>query len=425
LPLYKLPNIAAFIAFRVLFNARFYYPVFALLFLDFGLSLSEFSVSNLIWAVTIVSLEVPSGALADVIGRKRLVVLAALLMILEMGVLLVAQPNTGNALLLYFCLNRFLSGAGEAMASGADEALAYDSLEEAGLDSRWSEVLEWQTRLSSVAFFAVMLVGAAVYDPAVLNRIADRLGWDVTLTKADTLKLPIWLTFGNAILALLAALSLKPTAGESQSDGSDPWQKVAQVGRRLWTRHEMMVVVLAAVLFDQAARVSMTMGSQTFWAYGIGEVWFGVIGAAMALVGAFLAGPARRLADDGSQAQVFWLLVILSLTGLLGQAAFGSAVGLLFVVCLSAVMSLNGFFASYYLNQLADSKERATLLSFKGLCCNLGFGVVSLYYSGVSAVWPTESAREYLDSLYSLVFYFAICLIGFLSYRMLSIRRNR
>lgn len=206
MPLYRLPNIPGFLAFRVFFNARFYYPVFALLFLDFGLTLSEFSISNLIWAVAIVTLEVPSGALADVVGRKKLVVLAAFLMILEMAVLLVAQPNNGTTLLLLFCANRFLSGAGEAIASGADEALVYDSLEEAGLADRWSAVLEWQTKLSSIAFFIAMLVGAAVYDAQVLNTAASWLGWETALTKADTLKLPIWLTFVNASAEGLLAL---------------------------------------------------------------------------------------------------------------------------------------------------------------------------------------------------------------------------
>ena len=51
--------------FRVLFNARFYYPIFTILFLDLGLSLGEFAALNVVWAVTIVLLEGPSGALAD------------------------------------------------------------------------------------------------------------------------------------------------------------------------------------------------------------------------------------------------------------------------------------------------------------------------------------------------------------------------
>lgn len=54
-------NVRAFIIFRMFFSARFYYPVFALIFLDFGLTLEQFSILNAIWALTIVLCEVPSG----------------------------------------------------------------------------------------------------------------------------------------------------------------------------------------------------------------------------------------------------------------------------------------------------------------------------------------------------------------------------
>ena len=60
---FQTPNVRLFIIFRVLFNARFYYPVFSILFLDFGLTLSQFAILNAVWAATIVLCEVPSGAL--------------------------------------------------------------------------------------------------------------------------------------------------------------------------------------------------------------------------------------------------------------------------------------------------------------------------------------------------------------------------
>ena len=41
---FAIRNVRLFIAFRVFFNARFYYPIFAILFLDFGLTLSQFAV---------------------------------------------------------------------------------------------------------------------------------------------------------------------------------------------------------------------------------------------------------------------------------------------------------------------------------------------------------------------------------------------
>ncbi|MCP3896253.1 MAG: MFS transporter, partial [Bacteroides sp.] len=55
---FELRNVKLFIAFRIFFNARFYYPVFTILFLDFGLTISQFALLNAVWAATIVILEV-------------------------------------------------------------------------------------------------------------------------------------------------------------------------------------------------------------------------------------------------------------------------------------------------------------------------------------------------------------------------------
>ena len=420
-PLIRETNVLAFLLFRVFFNARFYYPVFALLFIDFGLTLSEFSLSNLVWAAAIVCLEVPSGALADVLGRKKLVVLAALLMLGEMAVLLWVEPKPGTMLLVAFVTNRLLSGAAEAMASGADEALVYDSLKEAGRENEWPQVLEWQTRYSSIAFFTVMLLGAAVYDPELMSRASQALGFSQTFSKADTLKIPIALTLGTGVLALFAALMLKPTRSEESLQESNvqesPFSKVSGVAKRLMTRKALLSVVLATVLFDQMARVSMTMTSQTLSSYGFGEATFGVIGAGFALLGALVSRPARSLVENHSKGSAFWLLVGLTLIGLLGQASFGEKYALVFVACLSMVMSLTGFFSSYYLNKMADSDERATLLSYKGLLTNIGFGAASLYYAGVSSVIPTDTAQEYLTSLYSLAAFFMVALVLFLLWK--------
>ena len=80
-------NVRRFTAFRLFYTARFYYPVFTVLFLDYGVTLEQFALLNLVWALSIVVAEVPSGALADILGHKRLLVFAALLMVLEMALL--------------------------------------------------------------------------------------------------------------------------------------------------------------------------------------------------------------------------------------------------------------------------------------------------------------------------------------------------
>ena len=40
-----------------------------------------------------------------------------------------------------------------------------------------------------------------------------------------------------------------------------------------------------------------------------------------------------------------------------------------------------GFFLSHYLNRATNSEQRATVLSFKGLCFNLGYGLIGILYS--------------------------------------------
>jgi MFS family permease len=125
-------NPRLFVWFAMLYNARAYYPVLAIFFTDLGLTLDQYMLLNAAWATAIFLLEVPSGALADTIGRKRLLVFSSMLMVLEMGVLLVAPKDGGWWLFSLCLLNRLLSGTSEAAASGADESIAYDALPEEG-----------------------------------------------------------------------------------------------------------------------------------------------------------------------------------------------------------------------------------------------------------------------------------------------------
>ena len=97
---------------------------------------------NLAWALAIVFTDVPAGALADRVGRKPLIVAATLCMIGEMLLLLLAPQNGGLTLFLFCLANRVLSGIAEGMASGADEALVFDSLAEQNRSSDWPLVLD-------------------------------------------------------------------------------------------------------------------------------------------------------------------------------------------------------------------------------------------------------------------------------------------
>ena len=370
----------------MLFNARWYYPVLAVLFLDFGLTIGQYALLNVAWAAAIVGLEVPSGALADQLGRKRLVVFAAALMVVEMAIFAFAPRGNPTLLFALFLLNRILSGAAEASASGADEALAYDSLVAEGRAAEWPRVLERLMRWQSAAFFVAMMLGAAVYDVHLVQRVVDFLGLHWTATREVTMRFPVYLTLTNAVLALLVTLRMRePATPASTASASATWRATLAAGR--WILHTplALAVILAGLCFDSIVRLFLTIGSNYYRLIALPEATFGLIGSGFALIGFFMPPLARRLAERGTMRANFSIVAAFVLAGLTGISFAWPRWGLLFVLPLGVAMSLTGFFVSHYLNAVVtDSRLRATVLSFRGLAYNLAYGGIGLLFAALT-----------------------------------------
>ena len=382
-------NLPLFIAFRVLFNARWYYPVMAVLFLDLGLSIEQYALLNVAWAAAIVGLEVPSGALADALGRRRLVIFAAGLMVVEMAVFAFAPRGNISLLFALFLLNRVLSGAAEACASGADEALAYDSLVAEGRGGEWPQVLERLMRWQSVGFFGAMMLGAAVYDAALVQRVIDALGLPWTVTRELTMRFPVYLTLGNALLALLVAVNLRepPTTAEEEKKVSAgaTWRATVAAGRWIWHTPLALGIILAGLCFDSIVRLFLTIASNYYRLIALPDAVFGLIGSGFAVFGFFVPALAQRLVKQRSMPANFALVAGLVLIALMGIAQVWPIYGLLWLMPLGTAMSLTQFFVSHYLNEaVTDSRQRATVLSFRGLAFNLAYGGVGLLFAALS-----------------------------------------
>lgn len=401
---FAIQNVRLFIAFRVFFNSRFYYPVFTILFLDFGLTLSQFALLNSIWAATIVLLEVPSGALADVVGRKNLLMFSGFVMVIEMGLLCIVPRGNADLLFAIFIINRVLSGAAEAAASGADEAIAYDALKIEGDEADWGRVLELVMRYQSIGFMVAMSLGAAVYDPVLMNRIMGGLGIDWEITRDTTLRLPIYLTFVMALLASATTFRMKeawPRPEDAVCDDRagcgksvvDAFRLTFQAGGWIVKTPFAMVVIATGFLFDSIIRMIITMTSQYYRLISLPEASFGLIGSGMALLGVFIPRLARKLAEDRTPVFNLGVVALLTASGLAGMTLFLPIFGLIPVVLLIGNMYLVGFFISHYLNRMTHSNQRATVLSFKGLAYNLAYGLVGVLYALLLAYLRSDMAQ--------------------------------
>jgi hypothetical protein len=419
-------NIPLFIAFRVLFNARWYYPILAVLFLDFGLTIEQYALLNVAWAAAIVGLEVPSGALADQIGRKRMVVIAAGLMVVEMAVFAFAPRGNPTLLFALFLLNRLISGAAEACASGADEALAYDSLVADGRGDEWPHVLERLMRWQSAGFFGAMMLGAAVYDARMVQRVVDFLGLAWKATPDVTMRFPVYLTLGNAVLALLVTLRMQETsAPKAAASPAETWRATLATGRWVLATPLVLAVILGGFCFDSIVRLFLTIASNYYRLITLPEATFGLVGSGFALLGFFTPPLARRLAERQSMAANFAIVAALILTGLIGIARIIPIYGLVFLLPLGVAISLTGFFVSHYLNiAVTDSAQRATVLSFRGLAFNLAYGAVGLLFAALTRALQHHGSPDvvFAQALGWLPWYFVVSamLVAMLEARLLK-----
>ncbi|MGC6423774.1 MAG: MFS transporter [Lentimonas sp.] len=382
-----LKNIRSFTLFRMFFSARFYYPVYALMFFHYGVELDKFALLNALWAASIVLLEIPSGALADTVGRRNLLIFGAVCMVIEMGVLLVAPIGGGAWLFTLFAINRVLSGAAEAAVSGADEALVYDSMKAAGIESRWGHVMERVQRDTSLAFFFAMMVGAACYDPAMVNAVLKIFGSAQFVVQEQLVKVPIFLTFLSGIVVLLMALRMKEARYEheltTRETLSKSWSRTQAAAKWIWLTPLPFGIILAAMVIDSTVRQFLTLASEYWNVIQLPIASYGLIGSGMALMGVFVPRLARYLSEGGTPLRSFLITVTAVFVGLYGLAMAIPFWGILPAVFLYASIQLTGYFVSIYLNKAAPSEQRATVLSFRGLATNFAYGAVSILYSGL------------------------------------------
>jgi MFS family permease len=99
-------------------------PVIVPFYESNGLTLQDIMILKAVYSVVIVVFEIPSGYLADVLGRKNTLIAGALLGTAGYVAYSFSFGFTG------FLIAEIVLGAGQSMISGADSALLYDTLAE-------------------------------------------------------------------------------------------------------------------------------------------------------------------------------------------------------------------------------------------------------------------------------------------------------
>lgn len=341
-------NVRRIYAWKALTSLHFFAGVLIPFFTRWG----GISLRQVLWLQTwfmlcVVALEVPTGAFADRFGRRRSL-LCATSCLLAAVVYYITHRG-----FLHFLVAESIWATAAAFASGADEALAYDSLKAADAAGASKKAL---TRLSTAEILAISVAAP------IGSLVASRWG----------LSAPLALGLVPFSLALPVAWSLREPPHERE-ERVGYWRTLTD-GARYFLDHP----VLRALAFD-----SVTVWAFSFmmiWLYqprlqqlGTPLVYFGFVAAAMTLFESAVlwriedverwCGGTRRYLAVSSAAPGFAYLA-------LSWAPSRWIAAPLFVIVggfgLSRAAVLNN-----YMHKHVDSGRRATVLSTVGMCRQL------------------------------------------------------
>ncbi|MEU8850919.1 MFS transporter [Streptomyces sp. NPDC048564] len=337
------------------------YPVYALLFADTGMSLWQISSLFALWSITGVVLEVPSGAWADAVSRRRLLWIGPLLTAVGFG-LWVAVPSYWA-----FAAGFVLWGAGGALGSGALEALVYDELDHVGAADRYARVMG-RSR-------AARLLGT-VASTGLAGPVFAQGGY--TAVGAAS--------FLACVLTALTATRF-PEHRVRPETGGDSWATtlrtgLAQVRRDRSVRGALLLFPAVAAVWGALDEYTPLLVREIGFAEAtvpclIMLIWAGVT------AGSLLAGPAERLGTRGLAA----LLAGAALALAVGAAA-RSLAGIALLSLAFAGFQLAEVLADVRLQHRIDESRRATLTSVASLGTELAtiatFGVYALFGTGAA-----------------------------------------
>jgi len=359
-----------FYAYRLSWEAKFDSAIWIIYLQSRGYSLAEIGLAESAFHLAPVLLEVPSGALADLIGRRWTLMISGLLTATGVALLWLAPS------LPVVMLALFLSGASYSFASGSDQAYLYDAL--GGVPEGHARYTGIVGRLLGAAYVvgaAATWLGAALSE--VSYGIPFALGIGAGLGGA-------WLAAG-----LVEAPRQRATAGVHRSIRTH----AAEARGVLARRPDVAMVLLLSGLFWTASTVAHLYLQAALTARGLSNSTIGLVAGISLLLNAAGAALLGRVARRGRFARQFAGVTAVAGLGLSGMAAepILLAIGAYLVAQIAYGLAEPLLIA--WFNRQIPSDQRATILSLESWI----FSVVMI---GVFPVAGTMAERLGWATLY-------------------------
>lgn len=309
---------------------------------DRGFALRYLLLMDLPFWLLVAVLQTPMGALADRIGRRRVMGAAGIMY----TVTILGFGFVANYSMLFF--DYVIWAFAQSMQTGADQALVYDSLRAAGREGEFPRVIGRSFSIQLSAGLASVVLGGFA---------AEWLGMSFVVkvsAVAPAAAFVVAMTMREAIYA----------AGPARAF----WRGLGEGLGFAWRHAEVRYTLLIGSVLLTATFGPVVLVQPFLIHYDVSTALFGVYQAPLRLVAVVSALLAMRAAMRLGVPMLLNIACVVILAGYVGLGGVASLSAFAFFVLPSIAQGLTRPTIDTYLNHRIPSAQRATVLSTMQLC---------------------------------------------------------
>lgn len=372
----------------------FAYVIERLFGLERGLSIQQMIYIEIIYAVVVMLLEIPTGVLADKWSRKKSMILSSVFNFFEIFILIFAYDFRS------FALSAVSAAIGGALASGTGNAIFYDTLKSLGKETEFEKVIGRNNFYSSISGLIAALFGSI---------IASNFGY----TSAYTLSL-IGVTVSIFIIFTLyePKTTLKTKENEychESEESSFDFRKAVQF---LKENESVRFIMLYAIItggtinyVDEYWQVYLQKIGIPVSAFGIYSVLHSII---LSITGVF----AYKLRKRFGYKLIFSVCIVFTGLGLVFCSFVNTHFGLISLLATFFFFGLTEPLSLGFIHHRTDSVHRATIESFFSFALKMVIIIIGLLFGYICNLFSIFPGFRFLGliilgyAIYFLIFEF-------------------
>jgi len=360
-------------------------PIIVLFFQDNGLSLQSIMILQACYSLSVGLMEIPSGYAADILGRKKTLVLGCVLAFIGFSLFSISYN------FWWFLAAEILLGLGNSFISGADTALMYDSLLEVNKEDRF---LKYEGRSISIGNFSEAAAG-------ILGGFLDAISF----------RYPAYAQVIVAFLAIPFAMSLKEPSTHKDRLKST-WKSIFKVVHFSLIEHKPLRTHIIYSSVIGVSTLMMAWLAQPFLKdIGVNMKNYGLVWALLNIIVGIFAFRAHYIEKRFTELTSLYLIGLITVSTYFFIGTHMSYLSLLILFLFYANRGYATPLLRKYINRYAESNVRATVMSVRSFIIRISFAIIAPFIGWIADKQSLNSAFYTMGIIGAIVI--SYCLIWF------------